>query len=203
MHEGIFILTAVAAYFIGSVPFGIVLARLYRLPDPRTIGSGNIGATNMLRSGRRDVAALTMLLDGGKGALAVVLASCLDMDTALSALALAAAAFGHMISPWLKFSGGKGVATLLLGVIAFSWPVGVSCCCIWMLITFTTRYVALASVAALVLIPLAVWLRVDAASAIMLAAACAFGIYKHRGNLARLWAGTEPKVSFGRKNDAN
>ena len=199
MHEGLTILVAVAAYFIGSVPFGIVLARLYRLPDPRTIGSGNIGATNMLRNGRKDVAALTMLLDGGKGALAVWLASLPDSDVALGALALTAAAFGHMVSPWLKFSGGKGVATLLFGTLAFSWPVGVSCCCIWMLITFTTRYVAIASVAALALIPLAVWLRVDAISAIIIATACAFAIYKHRGNMSRLRQGTEPQVIFGKE----
>jgi glycerol-3-phosphate acyltransferase PlsY len=207
MHEGLIILIAIIAYFIGSVPFGIVLAKLFGLPDPRTIGSGNIGATNMLRTGRKDIAALTMLLDGGKGMMAVWLASYLLSpnpqspipNPAVEALALAAAAFGHMASNWLKFKGGKGVATLLFGTLAFSWPVGASICCIWMLITFTTRYVALASIGAIALLPLAVWLRVDATSAIIIATACAFAIYKHRSNLARLRAGTEPKISFGKE----
>ena len=173
------LMIALMSYLIGSIPFGVLLARAFHLPDPRTIGSGNIGATNMLRTGRRDIAALTLLLDAGKGAVALALAyhffSHLVMDTQseaidacgqqptldncgilifdvhYAALALTAAALGHMVSPWLKFSGGKGVATILGGTLAFSWPVGASACCIWLLVYITTRYVSLASIIMLAL----------------------------------------------------
>lgn len=192
MQENVFIV-AVAAYFLGSIPFGVVLARLCGTADPRSVGSGNIGATNMLRTGNKKLAALTLLLDAGKGALAVWLAYRL-FPASESALALTLAAIGHMASPWLKFTGGKGVATLLGGALAFAWPVGVASCCLWLLAYITTRYVSLASITALALLPLATWLRVDGVSAALVGVACGFAIYKHRSNIARLRAGFEPKM---------
>lgn len=210
-------------YLLGSVPFGVVLAKLFRLPDPRYIGSGNIGATNMLRTGNKKVALLTLLLDAGKGAAAVLVTrhlfswpihepalTCLSdmvgdpacvhttISPALTALAVLAAAMGHMVSPWLKFKGGKGMATMLGGCLAFSWPVGMSMLCIWLIVTFTTRYVSLGSIAALAAAPLITLLRVDAASALIIGMAGGMAIWKHRDNIKRLRQGFEPKVSLGK-----
>ncbi len=204
------------SYALGAIPFGVVLAKIFRLPDPRTIGSGNIGATNMLRTGRKDVALLTLLLDGGKGAAAVILSRVLFGDSGLadcpdksclvgvsillshySALALLLAAVGHMYSPFLKFKGGKGMATLLGGALAFSWPVGMSMLVIWLLVAFTTRYVSIASITALALAPLVTWLRVDATSALIIGIAAAIAIWRHKDNIYRLRHGMEPKVKLG------
>ncbi|MES2985054.1 MAG: glycerol-3-phosphate 1-O-acyltransferase PlsY [Pseudomonadota bacterium] len=210
----------ILGYALGSVPFGVLLAKLFGLPDPRYIGSGNIGATNMLRTGNKKVALLTLLLDAGKGAAAVILAvylftpedsiidglPCMDWDCsttaahAKNALAVLLAAIGHMYSPWLKFKGGKGVATLLGGALAFAWPVGMGAIVIWILVCYTTRYVSLASIAALTVAPLIAWLRVDGTSAIILAIACAVAIWKHRSNIKRLRDGFEPRISFARSN---
>ena len=188
------------SYLLGSVPFGVLLAKLFRLPDPRYIGSGNIGATNMLRTGRKDVAILTLLLDTGKGAAAVIIADHL-FHPAPAALAFAAlcAAVGHMYSPWLKFKGGKGMATLLGAGIAFAWPVGMSTLMVWVLVCYTTRYVSLASITALALMPCVTWLRIDGTSALVLAGACAIAIWRHRENIGRLRRGFEPRVNFGKR----
>lgn len=214
----------ILGYGLGSVPFGVLLAKLFRLPDPRYIGSGNIGATNMLRTGNKKVALLTLLLDAGKGAAAVLITTsvfsiaihepglaCLNdvvgdpacihysIAPALAALAVLAAATGHMVSPWLKFKGGKGMATILGGSLAFAWPVGMAALIIWLIATFMTRYVSLGSISALAIAPLVAWLRVDGASAVILAIASFIAIYKHRDNIKRLRQGFEPKVSLGEK----
>ena len=211
----------VLGYALGSVPFGVLLARLFKLPDPRYIGSGNIGATNMLRTGNKKVALLTLLLDAGKGAAAVLVTftifsefvthdcltttgegydcEVLEIQPALTALAVLAAAVGHMYSPWLKFKGGKGMATILGGALAFAWPVGMAALIVWLIVTFTTRYVSLGSICALAIAPLVAWLRVDGTSAIILAIASSIAIYKHRDNIKRLRQGFEPKVSLGNK----
>jgi glycerol-3-phosphate acyltransferase PlsY len=214
----------ILGYVLGSIPFGVLLAKLFRLPDPRYIGSGNIGATNMLRTGNKKVALLTLVLDAAKGAVAVVIvyhlfwvladpsASCSDADITrnfgpcevirnpiYSALAVLAAAVGHMYSPWLKFKGGKGVATLFGGALAFSWPVGMAAFFVWLIVMFITRYVSLASIIALAVAPLIVWLRVDGTSAFILAIACAIAIWKHRENIKRLRQGFEPKMGLGGK----
>ncbi len=229
----------IIGYAIGSIPFGVVLAKLFRLPDPRYIGSGNIGATNMLRTGNRKVALLTLLLDAGKGVAAVITVTILlipstntmpaAMESAgcfshtawsqeaqlqcdqlaaqmhhypLLALAVLAAAIGHMYSPWLKFKGGKGVATLFGGALAFSWPVGMAGLFVWLIVVFTTRYVSLGSIAALALAPLVAWLRVDGTSAFILAIAAAIAIYKHAPNIKRLRQGFEPKLKFSKGDHA-
>ncbi len=213
----------ILGYGLGSIPFGVVLAKLFKLPDPRYIGSGNIGATNMLRTGNKKVALLTLLLDAGKGAAAVLITqqlfsiaihepalTCLSdvvgdpacvhraIHPALTALAVLAAAVGHMVSPWLKFKGGKGMATILGGSLAFAWPVGLAALITWLMVVFTTRYVSLGSIAALVTIPLIAWLRVDGVSAFILAIASAIAIYKHRDNIKRLRQGFEPKLGSGK-----
>lgn len=225
MAECIIILQIlVLGYALGSVPFGVVLAKIFKLPDPRYIGSGNIGATNMLRTGNKKVALLTLLLDAGKGTAAVLITTALfsipihepaltclsdilgdpacvhyTISPALTALAVLAAAVGHMYSPWLKFKGGKGMATILGGALAFSWPVGMAALITWLIITFTTRYVSLGSIAALATVPLVAWLRVDGTAAFILAIACAIAIYRHKDNIKRLRQGFEPKVSLGSK----
>lgn len=220
MHVSEIIQILILGLAVGGIPFGVMLARLFGLPDPRYTGSGNIGATNMLRLGNKKVAALTLLLDVLKGWVVVIATyyffSALEPNTAgdcaapnacwirtlhpsLSALAVLAAAIGHMYSPWLKFKGGKGVATLFGGALAFSWAVGMSAFFIWLIVIFLTRYVSLASIAALAVAPLIAWLRVDGASALILAIACGIAIWKHRGNIKRLRDGFEPKVRFGRK----
>lgn len=211
-------------YALGSIPFGVVLAKLFRLPDPRYIGSGNIGATNMLRTGRKDIAALTLLLDAGKGAVAVWITNALFSQTVFdtaraavdacgmqptidncaitianphyAALAVLTAAAGHMYSPWLKFKGGKGMATILGGILAFSWPVGLTTLIIWILVCYTTRFVSLASIASLAFVPLVTLLRVDSASAFILGIAAGIAIWRHRENIGRLRKGFEPKISF-------
>ncbi len=211
---------------IGGIPFGVLLAKLFKLPDPRYVGSGNIGATNMLRLGNKKVAALTLLLDAAKGWVVVWLAQhffiepensiwwrdgidCLPeaafgcspgklMVHAPLALAVLAAALGHMYSPWLKFKGGKGVATLFGGALAFSWPVAMASLFVWFITVFLTRYVSLGSILALAVAPLVAWLRVDGTSALILAVASAIAIWKHRENIKRLRKGFEPKVSFGK-----
>ncbi len=192
---------ALGAYLLGSIPFGVVLAKLFGLADPRTIGSGNIGATNMLRTGNKKVALLTLLLDAGKGVGAVFIARYIDGYATYVTLAILMAALGHMYSPWLRFNGGKGVATLLGGVLAFSWPVGLVFCAVWLLIFLLTRYVSLASVLALAALPLATHFLVDPEAALPMALAALIAIYKHRGNIARLRTGTEPKM-MSKKGEA-
>ncbi len=188
----------ILSYTLGSIPFGILLAKLFGLPDPRYIGSGNIGATNMLRTGRKDVAILTLLLDAGKGAAAILISRhCYDATEAGLAFAVTMAAIGHMYPTWLAFKGGKGMATILGGAIAFAWPVGMAALVIWLLLCFTTRYVSLSSITALCTIPLIAWLRIDSPSAIILAIASLIAIWRHRENIKRLRQGFEPRLKFG------
>lgn len=216
----------VLGYGLGSIPFGILLAKLFRLPDPRTIGSGNMGATNMLRTGNKKVALLTLLLDMGKGVAAVLVTKALFLSSPDSAwlqekvvcmkgamfgcspqlvpmatplaLAVLLAAIGHMYCPWLKFKGGKGVATLFGGALAFSWPVGMGAFFVWLMVFFVKRYVSLASIITLAIAPLITWLRVDGTSALILGLASGIAIWKHRDNIYRLRHGMEPKMTFGK-----
>lgn len=210
------LIIALGAYLLGSIPFGILLAKLYRLPDPRTVGSGNIGATNMLRAGNKKIALATLLLDAGKGAVAVVLACYYGECGSVQALAALMATVGHMYSPWLKFKGGKGVATLLGGLFALSFWLGLWFAVVWLLVFLPTRYVSLASILALAAVPVLLFLLerfemhvqvpmgfsvlLHSTAVLYLAIASAIAIYKHRSNIARLKAGTEPKM--GGKKDA-
>lgn len=194
------LIIALGAYLIGSIPFGILLAKLFDLPDPRSIGSGNIGATNMLRTGRKDVALVTLLLDAGKGVVAVMLAASLHDAPAMLALAALMAAVGHMFSPWLGFKGGKGVATILGAVVTMSWIIGAAFCAVFALIFAITRYVSMASVVALSIIPIVTLFKLGLLPGALVATASSIAVFKHRANIERLKAGTEPKM--GSKQNA-
>ena len=196
-------LVAAFSYLLGSIPFGLILTRLGGAGDIRTIGSGNIGATNVLRTGRRGLAAATLLLDGLKGALAVVLAV-LVSPFLLPLSAAVAAVFvvlGHCFPVWLRFRGGKGVATGLGVALALDWRAGLVCCAIWLAIAKLSRISSAGALAAFALLPFLLLgfrhfvLRDPVFWAGLLVAAIVF--VRHRGNIARLLAGTEPRI--GRK----
>ena len=186
-------LVAVLSYLLGAVPFGIVMSRVFGLPDPRTIGSGNIGATNVLRSGSKPAAALTVLLDGAKGGIAVLIARALVGEDAAQVAALSAF-LGHIFPVWLGFKGGKGVATFLGTVLALAPVVGVAACLIWLVTVALFRISSLGGVVAPVLSPVAALVLGHGNAALVLAAMAAFVCWRHRENISRVIAGTEPKV---------
>ncbi len=183
-------------YLLGSVPFGLVVTRLAGLGDLRTMGSGNIGATNVLRTGRRDLAAATLLLDSGKGAAAVLLAGLYGPDTAL--VAALGAVLGHLFPVWLKFRGGKGVATTFGVYLALAWPVGLAVCATWLLVAVTLRISSASALVSTALSPLYAWLiREDLQLAEMCAILAVLVWIRHGQNIGRLIRGQEPKI--GRK----
>ena len=186
-------LTALASYLIGAVPFGIVMARAFGLGDLRAVGSGNIGATNVLRTGSKPAALLTLILDAGKGAAAVLLARALVGPDAAQVAGLAAFA-GHCYPIWLRMKGGKGVATFLGTVLALAWPVGLAACATWAAAAAALRISSAAALAAAALAPLwAVLLgRGDLALLLVLLGALIWS--RHAPNIARLRAGTEPRI---------
>ncbi|MGS4944408.1 glycerol-3-phosphate 1-O-acyltransferase PlsY [Meridianimarinicoccus sp. RP-17] len=189
-------LTALAAYLLGSVPFGIVMARLFGLGDLRKIGSGNIGATNVLRTGNRLAALLTLICDAGKGAAAVLAArAALGPDAAQ--VAGFAAFLGHCFPVYLGFRGGKGVATFLGTLIALAWPVGLAACGLWAIAAALSRISSLSALVAAGLGPVAALMlgRTDIIALAIALAALVF--YRHAENIRRLRAGTEPRI--GRK----
>ncbi|HPD92135.1 MAG TPA: glycerol-3-phosphate 1-O-acyltransferase PlsY [Pararhodobacter sp.] len=182
------------AYLLGSIPFGVVITRALGLGDVRKIGSGNIGATNVLRTGNKGAAAATLLLDAGKGAVAVLIARAIAGEDAAQLAALASF-LGHLFPVWLGFKGGKGVATFLGTMLALAWPVGLLCCATWLVIARVTRISsASALVASLAATPF-LW-GLGPRSMIVLALALAGLVWlRHRANIERLLAGTEPRIS--------
>ncbi|MBW7920550.1 MAG: glycerol-3-phosphate 1-O-acyltransferase PlsY [Rubellimicrobium sp.] len=190
---GILTLWALAGYLLGSIPFGIILARALGLGDLRRIGSGNIGATNVLRTGNRGAAAATLLLDGAKGALAVLLARALAGEDAAQ-LAGLFAFLGHCFPVWLRFRGGKGVATFLGVMLALAWPVGLAACATWAAVAAVMRYSSLAALLAAGFTP--VWaLLMGRGEVVFLALVLAVLVYiRHAGNISRLRHGTEPRI---------
>ena len=191
------ILWTILGYLLGSVPFGIVIARAFGLGDLRKIGSGNIGATNVLRTGNKPAALATLLLDSGKGAIAVLLARHFGGETA-AMLAGGAAFLGHCFPVWLGFKGGKGVATFLGTVIALHWPLGLIACGIWLLSALVSRISSLSALLAAALSPVFAWGmgRVDLVPVCLFMAVLIF--IRHRPNIARLLDGSEPRI--GRKS---
>ena len=186
-------LIAVAAYLLGAVPFGLVITRALGLGDIRQIGSGNIGATNVLRTGNKGAALATLLLDAGKGAIAVLIARALFAEDAAQ-LAGFAAFLGHCFPIYLGFKGGKGVATYLGTLIALSWPVGLLCCATWLVVAALTR---ISSASALVAAASgAVWAwAVGQQTLVVLALALAALVWvRHAANIRRIIAGTEPRI---------
>ncbi len=197
-----FYAAAVLGYLLGSIPFGLVLTRLAGYGDVRRIGSGNIGATNVLRTGNKVLAAATLLLDGGKGAAAVLLAGLYGPDTAV--LAGGGAMLGHTFPVWLGFRGGKGVATALGVLLASAWAVGALACATWLAVAFLLRYSSLAALIGIGLAPVYAYVlsQVPVGGAYLadpqrmeLAIFIALLVYvRHAGNIRRLASGTEPKI---------
>lgn len=186
-------LTAILGYLLGAVPFGIVMARLFGLGDLRSIGSGNIGATNVLRTGNKLAAFLTLILDSGKGAIAVLFARFTLGEDAAQVAGLAAF-LGHCFPIYLNFQGGKGVATYLGTLLALSFPAGLAACFTWVVFAAIFRISSLAALAAAVWMPLWLWLM---GLPSMIALAIALGAlvwFRHQANIQRIIAGTEPKI---------
>jgi glycerol-3-phosphate acyltransferase PlsY len=192
------IAAVIFGYLCGSIPFGVLLTRLAGAPDVRSIGSGNIGATNVLRTGRKGLAAATLLGDMLKGTVAVLVAHLYSENAAIAA---ALGAFlGHLFPVWLRFKGGKGVATyigLLLGFKA--WPALLICCAIWLAVAAATRYSSLAALVATAATPFVFWWRGDLNEAELFLALTALLWIMHRANIARLAAGIESKIGSGSK----
>lgn len=191
MDAGTNVLAVLAGYLLGSIPFGLILTRLTGAGDLRAIGSGNIGATNVLRTGRKGLAAATLLFDLAKGAVAVLVARQLGAEAAFGG---AAAVLGHCFPVWLRFRGGKGVATLMGVSLALAWPIGLAYAVVWLGMLALTRISSLGGMSAAVAAPLAalaLGLRLEAA---VLAGLCLLVLWLHRANIGRLRAGTEPRV---------
>jgi glycerol-3-phosphate acyltransferase PlsY len=192
------IAAAVLGYLLGSIPFGLLLTRMAGLGDIRSIGSGNIGATNVLRTGNKRLALATLLLDGGKGAAAVLIARAVSED--LTVIAGACAFLGHLFPVWLKFKGGKGVATALGTWIALAWPIGILACLTWLIVAVLFRYSSLSALLAVALAPVyAIWLGTPALIWFGIGVAILCWI-RHHENIRRLLKGEEPKI--GKKKPA-
>jgi len=186
-------LALVIGYLLGSIPFGLVLTRLAGTQDLRSIGSGNIGATNVLRTGRKGLAAATLILDALKGTAAVIICGYLGgADAAM--LAGLAAFLGHLFPVWLKFRGGKGVAVYIGILIGLFWPAAILFCVIWLGIAFALRYSSVSALTASVITPIFLWWFGHAALAAMLAVLTLLLIFMHRENIKRLMTGTEGKI---------
>jgi glycerol-3-phosphate acyltransferase PlsY len=181
------------AYIIGSIPFGLILARVMGLGNLRDIGSGNIGATNVLRTGSKKAAALTLLLDGGKGAVVVLLARAYA-DANAAQIAAFAVMIGHCFPVWLKFRGGKGVATFLGLLYALAWPIGIAACLSWLVTALVFRFSSLAALVAAA--STMVWAVVLGEPQIFMLCAflTALIFWRHAGNIRRLVDGTEGKI---------
>jgi acyl phosphate:glycerol-3-phosphate acyltransferase len=186
-------LALVIGYLLGSIPFGLILTKLAGTPDLRSIGSGNIGATNVLRTGRKGLAAATLLLDALKGTAAVIIA---DSIGGLEAAMLAGlgAFLGHLLPVWLKFRGGKGVAVYIGILIGLFWQAAVLFCAIWLIIAFLTRYSSLAALVASLVTPVFLLLLGQSALGLLFAVLTLLLLYMHRANIQRLRAGTEGKI---------
>jgi len=185
-------LAILAGYLLGSIPFGVVLTKAAGLGDVRRIGSGNIGATNVLRTGNKPLALATLVLDGGKGAAAVLLARYLAPETAL--LAGGAAFIGHLYPLYLGFRGGKGVATFLGLMLAAAWPVGLACCASWLATALIFRISSLAALITAAWAPLFAWRLASGETAVFAGVLALLIFYKHVVNIGRLIRGEEPRI---------
>jgi glycerol-3-phosphate acyltransferase PlsY len=184
----------VAAYLAGSIPFGLLLSRLMGFGDIRKIGSGNIGTINVLRTGNKKLAALTLVLDAAKGAIPVAVAQAYGPDMAVTAAA--AAVIGHLVPVWLRFRGGKGVATALGALLAIAWPVGVLCCLTWLVVAALSRVASLSSMLALAASPFYAWFLADPQRAELAALLFVLVTLAHHANIRRLLKREEPKIDL-------
>jgi glycerol-3-phosphate acyltransferase PlsY len=199
----------VGGYLLGSIPFGVIVMKAAGAGDPRAIGSGNIGATNVLRSGKRALAVLTLLGDGGKGALAVLLAwlatrhASVQAQAVLTSLAGGAAFIGHLFPVWLGFKGGKGVATFFGTLLAAAWPVGLAAGATWILVAAVFRISSLAALVAVAVAPVIALLLGRPWPIAVLAAVMAVLVYlRHLPNIQRLLKGEEPRIGGSKKTAA-
>ncbi|MBI1365210.1 MAG: glycerol-3-phosphate 1-O-acyltransferase PlsY [Alphaproteobacteria bacterium] len=193
------LLPLILGYLLGSVPFGLVITKMAGLGDIRKVGSGNIGATNVLRTGRKDLALATLLLDGGKGAIAVLVAYQLHWRPEVAG---AAAFLGHCFPVWLGFKGGKGVATFLGTLLALWFPAGAFACATWLIGAFLFRYSSLAALLAALASPLILFTMGKASFAIAAAFMVVLIFIRHKSNIARLLKGEEPKIGAKKKEAA-
>ncbi len=186
------LVAAAFGYLMGSVPYGLLLTKAAGLGDIRAIGSGNIGATNVLRTGNKGLAAATLLLDGLKGTAAVLVAQRWGAEAGLAAGA--AAFFGHLFPVWLKFAGGKGVATFIGLLLALAWPAALAFAVLWLATAKATKYSSLSALVASAATPIVLALLGDRSEALVFAFLAALLWWKHRANIARLRAGTEGRI---------
>ena len=193
-------------YLLGSIPFGVIATRMGGAGDVRSIGSGNIGATNVLRTGRKDLALITLLGDGGKGAVAVLLAwlatrdGTVEQQAVLTSLAAGAAFLGHLFPVWLRFKGGKGVATFFGTMLAAAWPVGLAAAATWLIVAFLFRISSLAALVAVALAPLvALLLGRPTAIALLALFMALLVLVRHAENVRRLLKGQEPRIGAAKK----
>ncbi|HFB55230.1 MAG TPA: glycerol-3-phosphate 1-O-acyltransferase [Hellea balneolensis] len=193
------LISLVGGYLLGSIPFGLVLAKLAGLGDIRAIGSGNIGATNVLRTGRKDLALLTLLLDAGKAGIAALIFGAFFAHPA-TLIAGGAALFGHCFPVWLKFKGGKGVATYFGVLFATAWPIALIAAAVWLVSALLTRISSLSALLASIGAPIAAFLLGRTDIAIMSAILSAVILIRHKDNIGRILAGTEPKIGKKKSN---
>ncbi len=186
------VISLLLGYLLGSVPFGLILTRMFGAGDIRAIGSGNIGATNVLRTGRKGLAAATLIGDALKGTLAVVIASHVGEGNAL--VAAFGALIGHIFPVWLGFKGGKGVATFLGILIGLAWPVAIGFAAVWIAVAAAFRYSSLAALVATAATPVAFAVLGNRPEAILFVVLAAIVWWKHAANIARLRAGTESRI---------
>ncbi len=205
----ILLLAAAGGYLLGSVPFGLVLTRLAGLGDIRKIGSGNIGATNVLRTGRKDLALLTVLLDALKAGIAAQIAYWLLPATPIDFLGFATAenvaasliagamgVIGHNFPIWLKFKGGKGVASTFGFILFTDWPLAAAALLIWLFVAFTTRYSSLSAITAAVAVPVLAFFTAAPVYVLVYSLIALLVLVRHHGNIRRLLNGSESKISF-------
>lgn len=192
------LLAIAVGYLLGSIPFGLLLTQAAGLGDVRNIGSGNIGATNVLRTGNKGLAALTLVLDALKGTAAVVIGYWIGAHGGVailaSLLAGLAAFVGHVFPAWLGFRGGKGVATYIGVLLGVDWRAALAFCAIWLLVAVLTRYSSLSALIAALVTPAGLLITGDRSTALLAALMSVLLIYKHRANIRRLAAGEEPRI---------
>jgi len=192
------IATALVAYLAGSIPFGLILTRAKGHGDIRKVGSGNIGATNVLRTGDKNLAAATLLCDALKGFLPVLVAT--RFGTAEAAAAMIGAPLGHMFPVWLGFKGGKGVATTCGALLAYAWPAALTSLATWLVVAILFRYSSLAALIATAMAPAYAWLfGASSEKVLVLVFLALLVVWRHRDNIRRLLSGAETKIELSRK----